>query len=304
MELRKWNGIALYFFPMRGCTVLSQLLMGKVTWRVRCLSLSYGSRPSDSSSKKETFRTAKKTFGTPPSSSWLLFFRFWISFYLVFQLHYNQISRILELQQAMTSRGTTCLCSFASFEFLQCFAAECWNMFTLAKVWDLSLLWWYIAENLTRQSVSSHEPPFWIELRQAGPLKSRQNQLKVLWLMNLAFPSLRKTSVKPWTSYNCGMLRSSLFVGRGTSWGTWLGSISSLQPLDAKLLKLLEPRSESELFALRRSFELLLSALGSERDKVGDAIYGVKTTTLIAVKDPQRWTRHWYRHFPIHENVF
>eukprot|EP00438_Fugacium_kawagutii_P033793 Skav218848 [mRNA] locus=scaffold2397:54135:62539:+ [translate_table: standard] len=43
--------------------------------------------------------------------------------------------------------------------------------------------------------------------------------------------------------------------------------------------------SESELFALRRSFELLLSALGGDRDRVGDAIYGAKTTQLIAIKE-------------------
>eukprot|EP00438_Fugacium_kawagutii_P006054 Skav218237 [mRNA] locus=scaffold4566:182185:185298:+ [translate_table: standard] len=42
---------------------------------------------------------------------------------------------------------------------------------------------------------------------------------------------------------------------------------------------------ESELFALRRSFELFVSALGGDRDRVGDAIYGVKTTELIAFKE-------------------
>eukprot|EP00438_Fugacium_kawagutii_P032802 Skav211939 [mRNA] locus=scaffold1086:614185:618354:- [translate_table: standard] len=43
--------------------------------------------------------------------------------------------------------------------------------------------------------------------------------------------------------------------------------------------------SQSELFALGRSFELMLAALGGDRDRAGDAIYGAKTTQLIAVKD-------------------
>ena len=43
-------------------------------------------------------------------------------------------------------------------------------------------------------------------------------------------------------------------------------------------------RTQSELFALGRSFELMLAALGGDRDRVGDAIYGAKTMSLMAVK--------------------
>ena len=44
-------------------------------------------------------------------------------------------------------------------------------------------------------------------------------------------------------------------------------------------------RTQSELFALGRSFELMLAALGGDRDRAGDAIYGAKTTNLVAVKE-------------------
>lgn len=43
--------------------------------------------------------------------------------------------------------------------------------------------------------------------------------------------------------------------------------------------------TQSELFALGRSFELMLAALGGDRDRVGDAIYGAKTMSLMAVKE-------------------
>eukprot|EP00438_Fugacium_kawagutii_P032808 Skav211945 [mRNA] locus=scaffold1086:762172:764871:- [translate_table: standard] len=46
--------------------------------------------------------------------------------------------------------------------------------------------------------------------------------------------------------------------------------------------------SQSELFALGRSFELMLTALGGDRDRVGDAIYGAKTTRLITAKERTR----------------
>ena len=46
-------------------------------------------------------------------------------------------------------------------------------------------------------------------------------------------------------------------------------------------------RTPSELFSLGRSFELLLQALGNDRDRVGDAIYGVLTSALLAVKEPR-----------------
>ena len=44
-------------------------------------------------------------------------------------------------------------------------------------------------------------------------------------------------------------------------------------------------RSQSELFALGRSFELLLQGLGNDRDRVGDAIYGAKTANLVVFKE-------------------
>eukprot|EP00438_Fugacium_kawagutii_P018862 Skav221108 [mRNA] locus=scaffold233:48017:51407:+ [translate_table: standard] len=47
------------------------------------------------------------------------------------------------------------------------------------------------------------------------------------------------------------------------------------------LLKL----SQSELFALGRSFELMLGALGGDRDRVGDAIYGAKTSRLVTAME-------------------
>eukprot|EP00438_Fugacium_kawagutii_P018866 Skav221112 [mRNA] locus=scaffold233:81502:84844:+ [translate_table: standard] len=47
------------------------------------------------------------------------------------------------------------------------------------------------------------------------------------------------------------------------------------------LLKL----SQSELFALGRSFELMLGALDGDRDRLGDAIYGAKTTQLITAQE-------------------
>eukprot|EP00435_Cladocopium_sp_Y103_P004607 s1037_g1.t1 len=43
--------------------------------------------------------------------------------------------------------------------------------------------------------------------------------------------------------------------------------------------------TQSELFSLGRSFELLLQALGNDRDRLGDAIYGVLTSALLAVKE-------------------
>ena len=42
-----------------------------------------------------------------------------------------------------------------------------------------------------------------------------------------------------------------------------------------------------ELVALGASFEKLLAALGGDRDRVGDAIYGAKTTALVTVKEGQ-----------------
>ncbi|CAL1164878.1 unnamed protein product, partial [Cladocopium goreaui] len=43
--------------------------------------------------------------------------------------------------------------------------------------------------------------------------------------------------------------------------------------------------TQSELFALGASFEKLLAALGGDRDRLGDAIYGTKTSSLVTLKD-------------------
>jgi len=43
--------------------------------------------------------------------------------------------------------------------------------------------------------------------------------------------------------------------------------------------------TQSELVVLGASFEKLLTALGGDRDRVGDAIYGAKTSALATVKD-------------------
>ena len=44
-------------------------------------------------------------------------------------------------------------------------------------------------------------------------------------------------------------------------------------------------RTQSESFALGRSFELMVQALGGDRDRVGDAIYGALTGALVTMKD-------------------
>lgn len=40
------------------------------------------------------------------------------------------------------------------------------------------------------------------------------------------------------------------------------------------------------MFALGRSFDMLVTALGGDRDRVGDAIYGALTSALVTMKDP------------------
>ena len=44
-------------------------------------------------------------------------------------------------------------------------------------------------------------------------------------------------------------------------------------------------RTQSESFALGRSFDLMVQALGGDRDRVGDAIYGALTGALVTMKD-------------------
>ena len=46
-------------------------------------------------------------------------------------------------------------------------------------------------------------------------------------------------------------------------------------------------RTQSELVVLGASFEKLLTALGGDHDRVGDAIYGAKTSALATVKEGQ-----------------
>ena len=43
-------------------------------------------------------------------------------------------------------------------------------------------------------------------------------------------------------------------------------------------------RTDEELGALNRSFDLLVSSLGGDRDRVGDAIYGALTGSLLTMK--------------------
>ena len=43
-------------------------------------------------------------------------------------------------------------------------------------------------------------------------------------------------------------------------------------------------RTDDELLALNRSFDLSVNALGGDRDRVGDAIYGALTGSLLTMK--------------------
>ena len=44
------------------------------------------------------------------------------------------------------------------------------------------------------------------------------------------------------------------------------------------------PRSSTEVNILRTTFDSLLSAMGGDREAVGDAIYGLKIHALVAIK--------------------
>lgn len=43
--------------------------------------------------------------------------------------------------------------------------------------------------------------------------------------------------------------------------------------------------SPTEVHVLRQSFDFLLASMGHDREAVGDAIYGLKITALVALKD-------------------
>ena len=52
-------------------------------------------------------------------------------------------------------------------------------------------------------------------------------------------------------------------------------------------------RSSTEAHVLRQSFDMLLAALGNDREAVGDAIYGLKIHALTAVKADYRPRMAW-----------
>lgn len=62
-------------------------------------------------------------------------------------------------------------------------------------------------------------------------------------------------------------------------------------------------RTDDELLALNRSFDLSVNALGGDRDRVGDAIYGALTGSLLTMKagttgtglEPEPWMCQWFQ---------
>eukprot|EP00438_Fugacium_kawagutii_P020010 Skav203481 [mRNA] locus=scaffold921:348953:354996:+ [translate_table: standard] len=66
-----------------------------------------------------------------------------------------------------------------------------------------------------------------------------------------------------------------------------LGGSSPTGHLDAmpSIMASGRQRNQSEATVLRKSFDMLLMALGNDREAVGDAIYGLKIHALVAIKD-------------------